>query len=261
MVTQTIINPAQEFLIVRHSYLNGNNHNLAQSIEETLRLEKYTNGRTIVPCFEGDILAIEETGEVVLTHQNFLPLHADQYQHLHQQKLASSLDSVLEKVAQYQSHHPNQRVVLCLEAKAITSQETITKAMQKIQEYGIKEVYFDSFFGSKLDDVNLANQTLQQSFPTSLHLVGNLAQIPFMLTEPKKGYDLITVPTPLSFGNLGKPVIYGAVNSPKILQQVAEDPLTIGAYVRFKEQNPLVMLWNSFSNTPKLRQNIVLSTV
>jgi len=246
-----------EFLAVHHSVLNGNTYNVSQLVEDTLSLGKYTNGRTMVPCFEGDILQVRETGEVVLTHQNFFQLSQDKYRDLKERKLAASLKEVLDKIATYSQKSDGQRVVLCFEPKGITSKATIDQTVSLLKEYGIKDAYFDSFFGGKLDAVQEANNNNGTDYVRSLHLIGNLFGGQLMMERPREGYDIVTVPHTMSFGAVGEPVIYGAVGSTEILKIIAEQPHVYGAYVRLKEgaglKGALVKLLNSVTNTEKFR--------
>ncbi|MEW5896325.1 MAG: hypothetical protein AB1668_01410 [Nanoarchaeota archaeon] len=248
---------AEEFLAVRHSVLNGNTYDVGQLVEDTLNLERYTHGRRIVPCFEGDVIPVKETKETVFTHKNFLPLSRQKYQKLREKKLAASLEEVLDKVARYKQQSPGQRIVLCLEPKPITDRSTIDNVVQTLKEYKLPDVdvYFDSFFGDKLDAVENANRQFGTAYARSLHLIGNAGRLKLMMTQPKQGYEILTVPHAMSAGKLGEPVIYGAVGSVEILQKVAENPQVQGAYVRLKEgagvKGALVKLWNSVTNTDK----------
>lgn len=75
---------------------------------------------------------------------------------------------------------------------------------------------------------------------------------------PRSEADILTVPKTMSFFDVGKPLIYGAVGSTDLLERIAEDPQVRGAYVRIKEgsgiRGALTQLWNSVTNTEKLRQ-------
>jgi hypothetical protein len=263
------INPQKEFLAVRHSYLNGNNLNLEHAVEETLALEKYTCGRKIVPCFEADLLQVQETKEVVLTHQNFIPLSQKKYQEYHEKSIATSLVEALEKVAAYKQKNPEQRIVVCLELKPITARETIEKAVALLKEhdFGYDEAYFDSFYGEKLDQVRVANQLslvpvanrlYRINYSISLHLLMNFAGVQFQMTKLKHKPEVITVPKKISFGHPGMPVIYGAMGSVKKLEEIAQDQQVVGAYLRFREGNMFRMLWDSVTNTQKLRRFYLL---
>jgi len=248
----------EEFLAVRHSVLNGNTYDVGQLVDDTLGLEKHTNGKTVVPCFEGDILQVRETGEVVLTHQNFSQLSQHNYRDLKERKLAASLQEVLDKIATYRQGDGGQKIVLCFEPKSITSKATIDETVRLLKSYGIEDAYFDSFFGGKLDLVAGANQEHETDYARSLHLIGNVHRGKIMMTRPREGYDVVTVPHTMSFGDVGEPVIYGAVGSTKILERISEKPHVQGACVRLKEgaglKGALVKLWNSVTNTEKLRQ-------
>lgn len=259
MVQIDFINPQTEFLVVRHSYLNGNTYMLEQVIGETFSLEKHLNGRKAVLCLEGDVLQVEETGEVVLTHQNFQSLSQNTYQQLRKKQIAASLQEVLEKVHGYSE----QRIVLCFEPKAITKKKTIDATVQALARYGIADAYFDSFFGSKLDLVAAANKVYKTNYCRSLHLSGNIRSVHFPpqwlpYFNPVEGYDIVTVPKKVSFGDVGEPVIYGAVGDVDALKRAAEQPDVYGAYVRLKEgkgiMGALTMFWNSLTNTQRYRK-------
>ena len=129
-----------------------------------------------------------------------------------------------------------------------------------MKRYGFtdQDAYFDSFFGGKLDLVAKANQDHGTSYARSIHLIGNLSRAQIMMTRAGKGYDVLTVPHTMSVGDVGEPVIYGAVGSTDILKKIAEQPQVQGAYVRLKEgaglKGAVVKLWNSVTNTEKLRK-------
>lgn len=255
-----IVSPG-EFLAVRHSVLNGNTYDVGKLVEDTLKLEQHLNGRRAVPCFEGDILQVAETGEIVLTHQNFSSLSKVKYQALREQKIAASLLEVLDKIAAYKQKNPDQKVVLCFEPKYITDKKTIDEAVLALKEYGIQDAYFDSFFGGKLDLVQQANLKYGTNYPRSLHLIGNVGKRQLIMTPAEQGHDVLTVPHAMSFGKVKEPVIYGAVGSTEILERIAEDPQTVGAYIRLKEgagvKGALLKLWNSVTNTQELRKTTV----
>ncbi len=248
-----------EFLAVRHSVLNGNTYDIGRLIEDTLSLGKYISGRIVVPCFEGDILQVGETGEVVLTHQDFFPLSQERYRNLKERKLATSLKEVLDKVADDRQKGGDQRVVLCFDLKGITSKATIGETVRTLNEYRIEDAYFDSSFGGKLDKVQEANDENETDYAKSLHLIiGNIFGGQLMAMRPRKGYDILTVPYIMSLGDVGEPVIYGAVGSNEILERIAEKPHVQGAYIRFEGGSGLkgafVKLWNALTNTERLRQ-------
>lgn len=166
----------EEFLAVRHSVLNGNTYDVDRLVEDTLRLRQYAPGRIVIPCFEGDLLQVRETGEIVLTHQHFFPLSQNHYRDLKERKLAASLNEVLDKVAGYKQRSPEQKVVLCFEPKLITDPRTIDETVHRLKEYGLKDVYFDSFFGEKLDMVEAANKKHGTNYARSFHIVGNIGK-------------------------------------------------------------------------------------
>lgn len=249
-----------EFMIVRHSYLNSGSYNegIYDQLEE---IAKYTNGRKPVNALEGDIIQVRETGEPILTHQSWLPVSQARYNLLRREKIACSLEEALAKARAYQEKHPESRLVLCLEPKLITDKATLEKAMEKLQEYGFQDsTYFDSFFANKLDQVEELNQQNNTQYPRSLHLVGNIGKIALPFPIPSKtGKDIITVPKATSLGNPQQPVIYGAVGSLDTLEQISRNPEVKGAYLRVKEGGGLKgmvkMLWNSATNRYNLRGN------
>lgn len=252
-----IIHEPKEFLAVRHSVLNGNTYDVGELVDDTLKLGRYAPERHIVPCFEGDLIQVRETGEIVLTHQNLFPLSQAHYKKLKEEKIAASLREVLDKIAEYKARN-SQRVVLCFEPKHMTSTATIDETVRILKEYGITDVYFDSFIGDKLDAVHDANLEHETAYGRSLHLIGNIGSIQLMTTEPKETSDICTVPYPMSFGELGQPVIYGAVGSPAVLERLAEQSNCVGVYVRLKEgagiRGLVTKTWNSVTNTRRLRE-------
>lgn len=256
-----------EFYVVGHSYLNGNTYTPESIAKTTRELEKYTSGRPVVRVLEGDLIQVDETGEPILTHQNFVGLTKKRAAKLRNKHLAATLDEVFEKADGFRQKFPEQRLVLCFEPKTITSYETIRSAIKQLKEHGITDAYFDSFFGDKLDNVNDANRELETSYPTSWHLLANFGdkKIGLPFNSPGK-YDLLTVPYTNSFGTLAsesQPVIYGAVGKPETLERISRDPSVKGAYVRFKEGSGLLgtirMIYNSMTNTENLRKNFILA--
>lgn len=246
-----------EFLVVRHSVLNGNSYDVDALVKDTLTLEKHTCGRKVVPCFEGDLLQVAETGEIVLTHQNFARLHQKKYDKLREKNIATSLREVLDKFSEYKEQ-TQQRVVLCLELKLVTDRDTIDQAVKQLREYDLEDVYFDSFFGGKLDLAEHNNIGNEIYYKRSHHLIGNVGNFKIGFPSPSKGYDIITVPYAMSFGELDEPVIYGTVGSTEILERISKRPNVVGAYVRLKEGSGITgklrMLWNSVTNTENLRR-------
>lgn len=261
-MVQPFVNAKQEFLVVRHSVLNGNTYNVAAVVDDVLHLQPSLQGRTPIPCLEGDVIQVQETGEVVLTHRNWLPLSKETYRSLRDDQIAVPLEEALEKVATYRQSSPEQRVVLCLEFKKITTISTIQRTIQELQSYGL-EAYFDSFFAGKLDAAYHANKAQGVAFPRSLHLVGNIGPWPVHLDDPEHSSNVVTVPYPLSFGHMPLPLIYGAVNSLEILETVACQQDVLGAYVRLQEgkgvRGVLRMFGNSLRNTPKVRRTHLTS--
>jgi len=65
-----IINSEKEFIVVRHSMLNGIGYSFKDAIQESLTLQSYVGDKKIVVCFEGDLHQIQENGEIVFTHRN-----------------------------------------------------------------------------------------------------------------------------------------------------------------------------------------------
>lgn len=253
-----MIEPETEFLIVKHSHLNVADLNLEKVIEQAVALERHTNGREVVVALEGDLVQLEN-GEPILTHQSWHQVSSEKYRKLRESKIAVTLEEALAKVADYKQQNPHKRVVLCLELKPITSQQTIQKALELIAQYGITDVYFDSFFGNKLDLIQQANVTNGTDYSRSLHLCGNVGDWKIWIPGygPKQSYDVITVPKPVSIGRVNEQVIYGAIGSVEQLARLAADPNTVGAYMRLKEgkgiSGTLTMLWNSVTNLKNLR--------
>ncbi len=249
--------PEKEFLIVKHSMLNRRDYNIAQIMDEVTKLGKYTVGRDTIPALEGDLTQVMETGEVVFTHQSFFPLSSERYRKLREEGIAVSLDEALDKYCTFVQSAPERKVVLCLEPKRGTTSLTIEQTMTQLRVRNITDVYFDSFFGRKLDDVAYGNIVFHTSFPCSLHLCGNLGNVKLMAEEPRRGSDFVTVPYPVSFGELNGPVIYGAVGSVETLEKLSEKENVLGAYCRIKEgsglSGMLKMLWTSVTNIKKTR--------
>lgn len=255
-----IITQKSEILLIKHSVLNNlsNAYDIPKTVEYLQGFERYANGRKVVPCFEGDLTSVRETGEPVFTHKNFERPSQREFKKLRERKIASSLEETLGKVARFNEENPNQRLVLCLEPKIVTPRETIASAIKKLKEYGIKDAYFDSFYGNKLDEVIEENESQGTSHACSLHLMGNIGNTRFRIPAGKqKDYDLLAVPYIMSFGKMDKPVIYGAVGSVEKLEELAEDSKVLGIYLKLKEgsgiKGAVRMLWNSLSNTKRFR--------
>ncbi|MBT7902513.1 hypothetical protein HN587_01525 [Candidatus Woesearchaeota archaeon] len=251
----------EEFLVVRHSVLNGNSYDVEKLVEDTLNLAPHLNGRTPIPCFEGDLIQVKETGEVVLTHQNFKQLTQKKFQELREKGIAASLDEVLDRIDAFRQVNLDQRLVLCFEPKFITTSDTILDTVYRLDERKFHDVYFDSFFNGQLGFVSEANKLNRTNYGRSLHLIGNVGRFGIACTGDSNGYETATIPITMSFGDFGQPVIYGAVGSTKILQRIAKDPQTLGAYVRLKEgagvSGALKKLWNSVTNTEQLRKTTI----
>ena len=257
-----IIDPKKQILLVKHSYLNNDSdsYNMSEVVEKAKANERYTNGREIVPCVEGDFMALRSTGEPILTHTNFHVPSESGFRTLKQRGIAATLEGALGKVIEFTEKNPDQRLVVCLEAKPVTTREAIARTISMLKQYGIKDVIFDSFYANKLDDVISENQLQGTIYPCSLHLVGNLGNTGLRLPFGKqKEYDLTTVPYTLSFGRPNTPVIYGAVGSVDTLKRLSENEKTLGVYLREREGKGLYgatkMLWNSVTNTRRFRWN------
>lgn len=247
-----------EFLVVCHSMLNGNLSQIEKQVDETLGLGKYVPNRKVIPCFEGDLLQVQETGEIVFTHQSWFPLSLQKYKSLQAEGLVSPLNEILDEVAEYKQKNPDQKLKLCLELKFPTSKETIDATVRRLREYDISDAYFDSFLGKKLDLVYASNQTFGTQYSRSFHNFRFLSRL--LLPEPVHGYEMLTVP--YFCRNLGRKidtsVIYGAVGSTERLRACAEEENVVGAYPRLKEglgvKGTALMLWNSITNTVRLRK-------
>lgn len=269
--TQAFDRRNNKLKIVNHSALNHlrEEDELARIVQSTADMQHHISGRVLSTTIEGDVVEVVETGEIVLTHKSWLPLHQKEYIALRKQKLAVSLTEVLDIVSNYKSR-TGQKVELCLELKAITSADTINKTILLLKRYPDINAYFDSFFGHKLDEAlsamkdNNSDSDNKISLPRSLHLVGNIGHVKFMMTPPTtyvyepRGYEIITVPFPMSIGHPGENVIFGAVGSLTQLQKLAEDLHVRGVYARFKEGPGITGgIWkiiNSVTNDPRLRR-------
>tara|TARA_Y100000310_G_scaffold345414_1_gene464724 strand:- start:3183 stop:3941 length:759 start_codon:yes stop_codon:yes gene_type:complete len=251
-----LINPTNEILVVKHSYLNGNNLDIDKAVNETLKIQEFSGDRKVVPCFEGD-LPCQEGDEVLLTHQSWSKVLKDRAELLIEEGIAAKLEDVLQKVTEYKEKNPNQRIVICLEPKYLTRVNTIDQTMELLKKYGIEDAYFDSFFGKQLETVLHYNKQKGTHFKRSLHLIGNYGSLKIKMDMPKIEPDIFTVPYPLSFKRLDKPVIYGAVSKPSQIEDSADQENVLGVYVRLKE-NPLKILLNSMKNSKSLRMFTVL---
>ncbi len=260
-----IIDPQKEFLLIRHGYLNSNGYSIEELVENGRSLERVINGngevrRRVVTCLEGDLIQVEETGEPVFTHQSFTRLSLDRFRRLRGDNLATSLSSVLDNYQEFKSRQPNEKLVLCIEPKLITSLDTLRTLFGELSKRNISNVYFDSFYGNRLDDIHTLNSETGNNFSRSYHmLLGHLGPIgiTFPIVSPILGYDIISTQYPVSFGKLNFPTIYGAIGSLEKFQKCSEDPNALGAYVRFKEGEGILgstrMLIKSALNTKRVR--------
>jgi hypothetical protein len=253
-----IIDCNKEFLAVSHSVLNGNTYDIDKIFEKIQNLQKHSN-KKIIPCFEGDILQVGNSDEVILTHQNFVQLSKEKYSDLKKRKLASSLKEVLDNYSLHKQNNKEQKIILCFEPKYITSEKTIENTIKLLKEYQITDVYFDSFFGDKLDYVKKYSEKLNLDYDKSLHLISHVLNNNISMNKPKLGFDVLTIPYQLDFSkNSKKPIIYGAVGSIDIFKKIIDEENVYGAYLRFEEgsgfKGTLTQLWNSVSNTEKLRK-------
>jgi len=146
--------------------------------------------------------------------------------------------------------------------KSITSKSTIEKTIRLLKKNKINDVYFDSFFPTKLDEVVKVNKKLKTNYARSLHLIGNITNKQSVAGQSREDYDIITIPYGSSFCNAGRPIIYGAVGSSKILEKIAKKSNVQGAYIRLDEGSGVIgvitILWNSFTNTERLRQKYII---
>ena len=253
-----IINPQTEFIIVRHSFLNGLGYPFKDAYSESLLLQNYIEGREVVVCFEGDLHQIEGTNEPIFTHRNYIRVNSESSIRFRKMGIIATLDEVIESILTFKKENPGKKLIFCVELKKITKRDTIKKTMLKFKDKGISEMYFDSFYGYKLDEVSEINNEIGSTFEKSLHVYGNIFGIIISPRKPKYGYDILTVPMVLSFGKVGKPIIYGTVNSHSSLRKIGQSKEAFGAYIRFKEGNPLLLLFNSIRNTEWLRGKHVM---
>ncbi len=256
-----LIDPEKEFLVVKHSHLNNSRLNIESVVEEAMKLEKHTNGRRVVVALEGDIIQLDNR-EVILTPQNYLTPSSMRFRELQEAGIGVYLTEALDNYQTFKEQYAG-RVVLCLELKAITTIQTITKTVTELKRRRIKHVYFDSFFGRCLKHVMLVNKKQGTRYGTSRHLLGNVGHVLLRAygigINPICHANIVTVPYPLSWGSLGVPVIYGAVGSPEKLERIAENPECYGAYVRFKEGHGRLtglirLLAVSMTNKPETRK-------
>jgi len=248
-----ILNSEDEFMVVRHSLLNGIGYSFEDAFSESLTLQNYVRSRKIVVCFEGDLHQIEETNEPVFTHRNSIKVDIATSLRFRKMGIIATLDEVIDSISLFKKKFSANRIVLCVELKQITRRDTIKKVMLKFKENNITEAYFDSFYGDKLDEVSEINEEIETNFEKSFHVFGSISNLIFSLAKPKHGYDVLTVPMITSFGKPDRQLIYGTVNSKNKLRKIAKLNNVIGAYIRFREGNPLFLLFNSVRNTERFR--------
>ncbi|MCD4762160.1 hypothetical protein K8R32_04350 [bacterium] len=263
----SLIDLEKEFVIVKHSYLNGNNLDIEKTMIECSQLQKFVGQRKVVPCLEADFMDLSDDSEhdIVLTHSNFWRPTKKKFQQLFKKKIARTLSSGLEVVADYKAKNPDKRVIICLEAKSVTSESAIRRTIVKLQEFGLgeRDVYFDSFNGLKLDIIRQINQELNTKYLCSWHLlpdgVGTLLsryspfRFIFPVGRPINGYDFKTRHI-ASFRKVHEYHIQGGIGSSEKLKHFSENPLVFGAYYRVKEGNKAIMLLNSTFNFARWRQ-------
>lgn len=226
-----------DFLVVQHDALNDPHLDLEKIMEDSLALGGYTSGRDIVPACEGDLFMLEETGELVLTHQNLGRVTKEIFKAKKGAGKAAYFNDVLEK---YTFCPKPSSPRLCLELKLSTSPEAIAKVQSELAKVGIgaESAYFDSFFGNKLDLVG-------GTYAKSLHLWANVGSLRGEITAPEKGYDLLTVPRAMSFGEPTEPMVYGAVGSVREIEKAADNPFVLGVYPRIKKGSSVKMFLRS----------------
>jgi len=216
-----------DFLIVQHDALNNPNLNLEAVVEEGLLLGKHTNGRRIVPACEGDLFMLPD-GNLIFTHQNLGEVTKEVFEAKRRAGKAAYFSEILERY----SFFPSEGWVvpiLCLELKYPTSAEAVIKVHAELSKAGLgaEQVYFDSFFGSKLDLV-------EGRYAKSRHLAAKLGPVAIPVSAaPNQGYDLITVPRIMAFGEVSEPTIYEAVGS---VEEI---------HARIKERDPIRMFMRS----------------
>ncbi len=208
-------------------------------VENCIALGEHTNGRKIVPACERDLFVLPG-GDLIFTHQNWGEVTKETFEAKKAAGKAAYFSEILERYSLFPCEGWAVPV-LCIELKYPTSAEAIGRVHAELSKAGMgaEQVYFDSFFGSKLDLV-------EGRYAKSRHLAASLGSIPIGMGVPKQGYDLVTVPRAMAFGEPDEPTIYGAVGSLEEIRKAADNPLVLGVYARIKEGNPMKMLMRSF---------------
>lgn len=228
-----------DFLIVQHDALNDPNLNLEAVVENCIALGEHTNGRRIVPACEGDLFMLS-SGDLIFTYQNFGEVSKETFKAKKAAGKAAYFSEILERYSLFPCEGWAVPV-LGIELKYPTSAEAIGRVHAELSKAGMgaEQVYFDSFFGSKLDLV-------EGRYAKSRHLAASLGGIPIGAGIPKQGYDLVTVPRAMAFGEPSELTIYEAVGSVEAIKKAADNPLILGVYARIKEGNPVKMFLRSF---------------
>ncbi len=248
------VNPKKKLLIVRHSALNGD-FDLEKIVRECGELQPHIE-REVSVCLEGDLTQVRGTGEIILTHQTLFSPSEARYERLRADGIAVPLDGVLQKIADYNATHPNQRVVICLELKIPTSEQTISTAVKELKHYGLlDDVFFDSYFGPRLGQAKRTSfMQLGYTLPCTLHLLAKLGPVNINLPgAPRHCYDIVTASLPSAFGEPTDHMIYGAVKSLEEIKRLAANNLVVGLYDRRKDGSVTRMARASIGNKIEFR--------
>ena len=231
------------FKLVRHSALNTITRiSLDAALKESDDLFEGISDRQFVTFLEGDLVDVE--GEPWLNHSPFIGKRTRRYvESKYHEGMAVPLDEALGLVRQYKEQHPGSSLGICMELKAWPSASFTQRAIDQIRDYGFSgdELYFDSFFPHRLMQVRrMAGGEFQCSYHAGLNIGPLKIGLPFSFRQ-----DIVTVPHKTSFGNPGCPIIYGAVGSREVFEEIVQDPDVVGAYPRFREGSAARMFLSS----------------
>jgi hypothetical protein len=248
------------FMLVHHRALHAP-LDIGALVDETKRIGDGLR-REPVTVLEGDVISTTE-GELILTHIFHRTPTPDEYRQLVADGRATSLTETLDQFGDYVANPRNPPVKLCLELKGVTTNRDVEDVVDHLIKRGLgpKDAYFDSFDGRRLDRVHGLAQKTGVAYDRCLHYLAQgfhgLAQLltprssVLYMGVPKHDADFIVrnLFTPYeSEARRETPYIRGGVGSKEALEAIEQDPLAIGAYVRFNE-NFLTMIVNSARNS------------
>lgn len=214
------------FFCIFHRAHNDPNIDVNKLIESS----KSTIAREHKIALEGDLVTYND--EIVLTHQNFLPLSKKRFEKLEANNLAIPLEKALNRLKPFKD-----KIWLVLEIKISLKDKHIIKAQEICKKHGFTNVIFDSFFHHRLKHV-------KKPFKRAKHFFFHIGKI----KKHTPLADFIVLPYITSFGNPKRNYIAGAVNTKEVLQKVIQDKQCQGIFLRLNDYSIWHMALKSLTN-------------